>query len=58
VCVDPRGCLTESCPIPTKKVADERGQLSAMTGTSVVGGPASVGMLQPRTYGLSVDMSF
>ncbi|HEY5759793.1 MAG TPA: TonB-dependent receptor [Steroidobacter sp.] len=41
-----------------KNVTDERGQLSAITGTSLFGGPANVSILQPRTYGLSVDVSF
>ncbi|WP_161966126.1 TonB-dependent receptor domain-containing protein [Steroidobacter cummioxidans] len=41
-----------------RNVTNERGQLSAITGTSVAGGPANVSILQPRTYGLSVDVSF
>jgi outer membrane receptor protein involved in Fe transport len=41
-----------------KNVADERGQLSAITGTSVLGGPANVSILQPRTFGLGVEVSF
>jgi outer membrane receptor protein involved in Fe transport len=41
-----------------KNVADERGQLSAITGTSLFGGPANVSILQPRTVGLGVDVSF
>lgn len=41
-----------------KNVAGERAQLSAMTGTSLAGGPANISMLQPRTFGLSVDVSF
>jgi iron complex outermembrane receptor protein len=41
-----------------KNVTNERGQLSAITGTSLFGGPANVSILQPRTYGLSVDVSF
>ncbi len=41
-----------------KNVGDERGQLSAMTGTSVFGGPANVSLLQPRTFALSVDVTF
>jgi iron complex outermembrane recepter protein len=41
-----------------KNVGNERGQLSAMTGTSLFGGPANVSILQPRTFGVSVDMSF
>lgn len=41
-----------------RNVTNERGQLSAITGTSVLGGPANVSILQPRTYGLSVDVSF
>jgi outer membrane receptor protein involved in Fe transport len=41
-----------------RNVGDERGQLSAITGTSLLGGPANVSMLQPRTVGLSLDLSF
>ena len=41
-----------------KNVGNERGQLSAITGTSLAGGPANVSILQPRTLGLSVDVSF
>lgn len=41
-----------------KNLTNERGQLSAVTGTSLLGGPANVSVLQPRTYGLSVDVSF
>ncbi|WP_198683781.1 TonB-dependent receptor domain-containing protein [Peristeroidobacter agariperforans] len=41
-----------------KNVTNERGQLSAITGTSLFGGPANVSILQPRTYGLGVDVSF
>ena len=41
-----------------KNVGDERGQLSAVTGTSLLGGPANVSILQPRTFGLGVDVSF
>jgi iron complex outermembrane recepter protein len=41
-----------------KNVGDERGQLSAITGTSLFGGPANVSILQPRTLGLSLDMGF
>jgi outer membrane receptor protein involved in Fe transport len=41
-----------------KNVGDERGQLSAMTGTSLAGGPANISILQPRTFGLSLDVSF
>ncbi|MFC4308196.1 TonB-dependent receptor domain-containing protein [Steroidobacter flavus] len=41
-----------------KNVTNERGQLSAITGTSLAGGPANVSILQPRTYGLGVDVSF
>lgn len=41
-----------------KNLTNERGQLSAITGTSLFGGPANVSILQPRTYGLSVDVSF
>jgi len=41
-----------------KNITNERGQLSAITGTSLAGGPANISILQPRTYGLSVDVSF
>ncbi|MBL8267691.1 TonB-dependent receptor domain-containing protein [Steroidobacter sp.] len=41
-----------------KNVGDERGQLSAITGTSLYGGPANVSVLQPRTFGVGVDVSF
>ncbi|HEY0685393.1 MAG TPA: TonB-dependent receptor [Steroidobacter sp.] len=41
-----------------KNVGNERAQLSSLTGTSVAGGPANVSILQPRTLGLSVDVSF
>lgn len=41
-----------------RNIADERGHLSAFTGTSPAGGPANVSMLQPRTFGLSLDMNF
>lgn len=41
-----------------KNVTNERGQLSAITGTSLAGGPANISILQPRTFGLSLDVSF
>lgn len=41
-----------------KNIGDERGQLSAFTGMGVAGGPIQVSMLQPRTFGLSVDVTF
>lgn len=41
-----------------KNVTDEWGQLSALTGQSLAGGSIDVSALQPRTVGLSVDMSF
>lgn len=41
-----------------KNVTDEWGQMSALTGMSVAGAPIDVSALQPRTFGLSVDMSF
>ena len=41
-----------------RNVFDERGQLSAGTVLTQAGGPATVSILQPRTYGVSVDVSF
>ena len=59
--VDVRGGVTlgsARLQLYCKNIADERGQLSAFTGTSVSGGPANVSILQPRTLGLSLDISF
>ncbi|HEX9207250.1 MAG TPA: TonB-dependent receptor [Steroidobacteraceae bacterium] len=41
-----------------KNVTDERGQLSATTSISLLGGPAQVSMLQPRTYGVAINVGF
>jgi outer membrane receptor protein involved in Fe transport len=41
-----------------RNVTDEWGQMSALTGMSVAGAPIDVSALQPRTFGLSVDVSF
>lgn len=41
-----------------KNVTDEWGQMSALTGQSPFGGSIDVSALQPRTFGLSVDVSF
>lgn len=41
-----------------KNVTDEWGQTSALTGQAVAGGSIDVSALQPRTFGVSVDMSF
>lgn len=41
-----------------KNATDEWGQMSALTGMSLPGGSIDVSALQPRTFGLSVDMSF
>jgi iron complex outermembrane receptor protein len=41
-----------------KNLLDERGQLSAVTAFTGAGGPANVSILQPRTYGVSVNVGF
>lgn len=41
-----------------RNVTDEWGQMSALTGMSVAGASIDVSALQPRTFGLSVDVSF
>jgi outer membrane receptor protein involved in Fe transport len=59
--VDVRGGITVGSArlqLYCRNVGDERGQLSAMTGTSPTGGPANVSILQPRTVGVSLDMNF
>ena len=59
--VDLRGGVTlgsARLQLYCRNVGDERGQLSALTGTSLSGGPANVSILQPRTVGLSVEMNF
>ena len=59
--VDVRGGVTlgsARLQLYCRNIADERGQLSAFTGTSASGGPANVSILQPRTLGLSLDLSF
>jgi outer membrane receptor protein involved in Fe transport len=39
-------------------LTDERGQLSVGTVLTQVGGPAMVSIMQPRTFGISVDTKF
>lgn len=59
--VDVRAGMTlgaTSIKLYCKNVGDRRGQLSAMTGMALAGGPIQVSMLQPRTFGLSVDVTF
>jgi iron complex outermembrane recepter protein len=59
--VDVRGGVTlgsARLQLYCRNIGDERGQLSAITGASLAGGPANVSILQPRTFGLSLDMSF
>jgi hypothetical protein len=41
-----------------KNAFDERGQLSATTGFSALGGPAWVSLVQPRTIGLNFITQF
>jgi iron complex outermembrane receptor protein len=41
-----------------RNLFDERGQLSAETVLTQTGGPAMVNIMQPRTYGMSVDVNF
>ncbi len=41
-----------------RNLTDERGQLSASTALSVLGGPAQVSLLQPRTVGVSLSTRF
>ncbi len=41
-----------------RNLFDDRGQLSAATFLSVIGGPAQVTMLQPRTIGISASARF
>jgi iron complex outermembrane receptor protein len=41
-----------------KNVFDERGLLSAGTALTAAGGPATVSILQPRTYGMSINVNF
>ena len=41
-----------------RNLLDERGQLSAATVLSILGGPAQVSMLQPRTIGVSATTRF
>jgi iron complex outermembrane recepter protein len=59
--VDLRGSLrfgAANVQLYMKNVFDERGQLSVYTGQTLLGGPANVSILQPRTYGLSVNFDF
>jgi len=41
-----------------RNLFDERGQLSADTTLTQAGGPAMVSIMQPRTFGMSVDVKF
>ena len=41
-----------------KNVFDERGELSVYTGQTLLGGPANLSIMQPRTYGVSVNFGF
>lgn len=41
-----------------RNLFNERGQLSAETVLTQLGGPAMISILQPRTYGVSVDVDF
>jgi iron complex outermembrane recepter protein len=41
-----------------RNLFDERGQLSADTTLTQAGGPATVSIMQPRTFGMSVDVKF
>jgi len=41
-----------------RNLFDERGQLSADTTLTQLGGPAEVSIMQPRTFGLSLDVKF
>ncbi len=41
-----------------RNLFNERGQLSAGTTLTQLGGPAMISILQPRTYGVSVDVDF
>ena len=41
-----------------RNVTDQAAQLSSLTQTALLGGPAEVIILQPRTVGLSVSMKF
>jgi len=59
--VDLRAGMTlgaASVKLYCKNIGDRRGQLSALTGMAVAGGPIEVSILQPRTFGLSVDVTF
>ena len=49
---------TAEVQLYVKNVLDERGQLSVYTGLTPLGGPANVSILQPRTYGLSINLDF
>ena len=41
-----------------RNLFDERGQLSAGTVLTQAGGPAMISIMQPRTYGVSIDVNF
>ena len=44
--------------IYVRNVTDQAAQLSALTQTALAGGPAEVGIMRPRTVGLSVSTKF
>jgi outer membrane receptor protein involved in Fe transport len=41
-----------------RNLFDERGQQSASTVLAAAGGPAMISIIQPRTYGMSIDVKF
>jgi hypothetical protein len=41
-----------------RNLFDKRGQLSAVTQLSALGGPAQIAILQPRTIGISATSRF
>jgi outer membrane receptor protein involved in Fe transport len=41
-----------------KNVTDERAQLAAGTALTALGGPANVSIMQPRTYGVAINVNF
>jgi len=47
-----------SVQVYMKNAFDERGYLSASTALTAAGGPANVSILQPRTYGVAVNVNF
>ena len=47
-----------SVQLYVKNAFDERGLLSASTALTALGGPVNVSTLQPRTYGMSINVGF